>query len=339
MSKISQDKINYINNHLDVPNKELADFLKIDRGTVRKYKKLQGVVYQPKTYHEYDEYIISHYNDRTSTELAKEIGCSRAYISKVWSEANLNGKSTCRYHFNENFFSTINNGDKAYLLGLIASDGCIYKREGHQSLFQISLQKTDDQLLKDIIVALESNHPIKICNNMATISFVSDIACADLFKIGLHPQKTWSINIKQILSNIPFEYHKDFYRGYFDGDGSISKDINKNPSQIKVKIVGPEQSCLSFQENLKEHKINTTYEKDCRQNHYSQNFGCISFTNMTSKYCFLRWIYSNANLKLNRKNLLSKNFLQKIENNETNRAENIDAVKTYELMFNGKNNI
>lgn len=37
------------------------------------------------------------------------------------------------YVFNENYFSSIDSEDKAYLLGFICTDGNIYKRDGHQT--------------------------------------------------------------------------------------------------------------------------------------------------------------------------------------------------------------
>lgn len=36
------------------------------------------------------------------------------------------------YSFNENYFNEIDCADKAYLLGFICADGCLYKRDGHQ---------------------------------------------------------------------------------------------------------------------------------------------------------------------------------------------------------------
>ena len=51
------------------------------------------------------------------------------------------------YVFNENYFSSIDSEDKAYLLGFICTDGNIYKRDGHQTQLQISLKDCDDEIL------------------------------------------------------------------------------------------------------------------------------------------------------------------------------------------------
>ena len=335
MSKISQEKIDYINTHLDMHNNELAKILNISRDTVRKYKKEQNVFYQPKKFHEYDDYIIEHYYDKTSTELAQEIGCSRSYITKIWRENNLFGKSQNRYHMDENYFKNIDTGDKAYLLGLLASDGCLYKRDGHQGLIQISLQKKDQELLQNILEVLKSNYPININQNMATISLTSDKMFNDLSAIGLHPKKTWTINMKEVFSNIPDIFHKDFFRGYFDGDGTITSSDNFiTVSRTKIGYVCPLTTAEVFQKILLQNNIESSFYLNSKEK-YSKDFGSIEFTNTTFKYCFLKWIYANSNLKLKRKYELSKNFVNKVEGNITNRSENLKALKYYqEVVLN-----
>ena len=95
------------------------------------------------------QYMIDHYNDMTSTEIAKHIGCSRQLVLRIWMQNNLKGKEKSRqYYFNFNYFNTVNTCNKAYLIGLLASDGNLYKRQGHQGQVQIILHKNDEDLLK-----------------------------------------------------------------------------------------------------------------------------------------------------------------------------------------------
>ena len=334
MSKISQDKIDYINNHLDMPNKELASILNIHTDTVRRYKKLQGVVYQPKNFHEYDQYIVDNYYTKTSIELAKEIGCSKSYIIKIWGENNLKGKGSFMYHFDGSYFDKIDTDNKAYVIGLLASDGCLYKRENHQGLIQLSLQKVDEQILKDILIDFKSNYPINTTDKMCSFSITNDKAFNRLNEIGLHPKKTWTIDIKEILSNIPKEHWRGFFRGYFDGDGCItSVDHFKTLSGVSINYALPKNSGLIFEKELNSLKIECRYSNDNRTEKYKDAFGRVVFNNTTAKYCFLKWLYKNADLKLERKSVLANNFICGVEENITNRSENIDALEYYHKWF------
>lgn len=53
-----------------------------------------------------------------------------------------------RYQMNENFFEKIDDVQKAWMLGFIAANGCIYKRNGHQSMLVISVRDYDVEVLE-----------------------------------------------------------------------------------------------------------------------------------------------------------------------------------------------
>lgn len=332
--KTEQYKLDYIREHLDLTATKLADILKMDRHTVSKYKKQFGYIPEIKDFHKYDDYIIENYYKKTASQLSNEIGCSQSYIAKIWSKAGLKGKGSFRYYCNQNFFKNTNE-NSSYIIGLLASDGCLYKRDNHQGLIQLSLSKEDIKILQDILIVLESTHPINKNEKNATISITSDIMFKDLNKIGLCPQKTWTINMKKVLDNIPTEYHKDFYRGYLDGDGCItSSDHFKTISNTNIKIAVPETTGLIFKQDLLNFNIESVFQLDNRKDHYKNNFGTLTFNNTTHKYCFLKWIYSEKyELKLERKEKLAKDFILKVENNVTNRSENIKALEYYKNNF------
>ena len=333
--KITQDKIDYIKENPNLSCVELSKILKIDRHTVSKYKK-EFNISTTKNYDKYKQYILDNYYSKTSIQLSEEIGCSRSYITKVWCENNLSGKSHYSYYCNYNYFSKIDNSEKAYLIGLLSADGCLYQRPEHQGLIQLSLNSKDEQILQDILQVLDSTHPINKSGSMSSISITSNVMFKDLNKIGLFPQKTWTINLKEILNNIPFDLHKDFFRGYFDGDGSITSSDNfKTISRTKIEIVGPEQSMKDMQKSLEEHQIKANIREDNRE--YTNSFYTLYFNNIKQKYLFSKWIYQNPTLKLNRKYNLIKQFIQRVEDNETNRIENVIAVKNYQELRNGVN--
>jgi len=329
MGRLTEYDKKYIQENSRLTNKELAAILKHDPHTIGKYKQKLGVAFtQTHDFSKWIPYINDNRDKKTAAQLAKEIGCSKAYVTKTWAQSGFDKKISHSYYCNENFFNSIDNGDKAYIIGFLASDGNLYKREHHQGQIQITLKLDDIQILEDIKVVLGSNHPIKIAygnRNTCTLTIVSDRIYNDLLKIGLSERKTWDLYIEQIFQMIPMNYWKDFLRGYLDGDGSIH--IGKNISDSTVSIALPEYGAKTFLKAIKiliDEEFNFT--KDNRSEKYNLPFGSINTKNTTQKYLLLKLIYMDANLKLKRKLDNANILIERIEKNVTNRSENVTAV-------------
>ena len=107
--------------------------------------------------------------------------------------------------------------DIAYLVGLIASDGCLYNDGRH-----IELTSVDIEQLENFCSALGRNIKISekkngLKRNAFRVQF-SDVALYDFLQsIGLTISKSKTI---ETLS-IPQQYYPHFLRGLFDGDGSV----------------------------------------------------------------------------------------------------------------------
>lgn len=107
--------------------------------------------------------------------------------------------------------------DIAYLVGLFASDGCLINDNRHLNITSKDLEIIT--ITKSIL-----NINVKVVTKISGyggqayhLSF-SNVALYDfLLKIGLTPAKSKTIG--SIL--VPDEYYADFFRGYFDGDGTI----------------------------------------------------------------------------------------------------------------------
>jgi intein-encoded DNA endonuclease-like protein len=339
MGRLTREDLDFIKNNVNqMTNAEMADVLKCNVSTISNWRKKMGISFTDlHDFSSYHDYITQNYNIKTSTSLSKEIGCSKAYIGKVWREAGLIGKDNRSYYSNFNYFESINSGNKAYLVGLFASDGCLYKREGHQGLIQLSLQKEDKLLLEDVVRELESNNPIKSQKDMLTLSITSQKMYDDLLKIGLEPKKTWTLNMELVLKSIPEKYLPDFFRGYFDGDGHVGIGT---PSRTHVRFAMPEQTALLFQkELLRLYNIETKFYRDEREGHYSSSFGSLECCSISQKYLLLKVMYflGQGSLALARKQERANIFINKIENNATNRSENKSAVTKWgELLENLK---
>lgn len=151
-----------------------------------------------------------------------------------------------KYYYNKNYFSVIDEPNKAYWLGFLYADGCINELFKNGKLkaktLEISLCNEDKNHLKKFIDCLESNVPIKekivkIGDNVYSSNRVTVCCtkmCNDLIQLGCTPHKTYDITFPT-YDNVPYEFMRDFLRGFFDGDGCISvTEMNGKPHIVLV---------------------------------------------------------------------------------------------------------
>lgn len=333
MGRLTNEQIEFIKNNVGtLTNQEIANKLNCSKSTVSNWRKKLNLSFSDlHDFSNYNQYIIDNYNKKTSKKLAEEIGCSKQYVAKIWSKNNLKGKTNRQYYTNFNYFNKIDTANKAYILGLIASDGCIYKRKNHEGLWQITLQLQDKEVLEEIKKEINAENPIKYNNNTATLTIVSQQMYDDLNKLGIVPKKTYNMNLQELITNIPKYFRKDFIHGYFDGDGSITvRDI---PSKSKVQFALPEYFIEPFQKLLLEYDIKSNWNKDNRFFKYTVPFGNLVINGASNKYCLLKLFQLEGNISIKRKTQLSQQLCEQIQSNITNHKENITAVIKWEELL------
>lgn len=240
------------------------------------------------------------------------------------------------YIFDEKYFDIIDTANKAYLLGFICTDGCLYKREGHQGQLSISIKNIDVEIIHHFKESLQSNHPIaqvkdprRSDTTMNTIVFISEILYNSLLKLGLSDKKTFLLDYQKILSNIPTQFHSAFFLGLFDGDGNIDYPKNGTISKSHVRLSGPiEQLQQLFSMLPEELQPFLTIIKDKRN--YSKPFGSLEAKNTIGKYYLLKYLYYLPIQSLKRKKENFKILTTRIEQNVTNRLENKKALLFWE---------
>ena len=138
----------------------------------------------------------------------------------------------------------------AYILGLLASDGCVHSSK---NLIYIELQRNDKELLEKVNKELGNTRPVKDYETTkgylnSKLWFYSQEAKEQLKEYHIIPNKTYSNDFK-FPETLKEEFYMDYIRGLFDGDGSIkdsncsptwqidssSKDIVENIQQILLK--------------------------------------------------------------------------------------------------------
>ena len=232
-------------------------------------------------------------------EIAQEIGYDLKVIKRTAKENNILLKYTINPNFKENFFENIDTEEKAYLLGLYFTDGCVRKdsRCDLNYTIHMQLQARDLEMIEKIKDIFQVNNKIyhdkrnnKECYE---ISFSSRKMAQDLSKYGIVPRKTYE------TSHLPLEYIPDnlkihFLRGLFD-DSSYSKDVSFDFTSYHFSI------CEEFQKEIDElinknnhNKIYTNIKDGAQRNR-------VSWRGKQQVLRILDILYENATIYLKRK--------------------------------------
>ena len=145
------------------------------------------------------------------------------------------GYGARKYSVNANYFKKIDDEHKAYWLGFIYADGCVFHGSSPNSYrIQINQKASAEYHLKALLKDIKSDYPIyhkkvtvkgKIYKTIALHIDNTDMAL-DLVHHGIVPRKTYCDTIPCVPENLL----SHFFRGFFDGDGCISCKKNRKNS-------------------------------------------------------------------------------------------------------------
>lgn len=320
----------------------MAKFYNVDHHTINDFSQKIGFddsIYKRTVINKNQEdIIIKNYNQKSSSQLAKEMNLTQSAINGIWYRNGLRNKVKRKYLLtNENYFENIDSQDKAYFLGFIGADGCIYetKYEGKQNILRISIQKQDVKILNILKQFLGTDKPIlEYTNNKNTyvsLEISSNKIFDDIENTGLSTKKTYS----NTIANVSNDLMPALIRGYFDGDGTISN--HKNVSRANVSIVGYKSNLQKIKNFLDRCCIYGSIS-ECNSKKYSiaedgSKFCIYNLANKTSRYCFLKLIYEDSqNVFLDRKYIKSKQYIDLIEQSENIRDRQIVNYYKYAVQ-------
>jgi len=132
---------------------------------------------------------------------------------------------------NENFFAYIDTPRKAYWLGLIAADGWIVREHAKPTGFGLALKEMDSYLLRllaEDIGCPELFRKERETTNLWQIKLTAEKTALDLIKAGIPPKKSLIVE----APNLPRRLFLPWLRGYFDGNGSVSRRNNSLEAKI-----------------------------------------------------------------------------------------------------------
>lgn len=259
---------------------------------------------------EENEYLINNYAKTKTNEIMNTLNRSRPSIQHQAKKLGLE-KITA----NHDYFKTWT-PNMSYVLGLLYADGNMVSTTNQISL---SLHYDDIELLQRIKEELEGTGTIRKQgkSNCKILSIYSPHIKTDLTLLGIHPNKSFTIELPSIDSL----YFSHFVRGYFDGDGTIIQSKN-NP---RINITCGSRRFLE-QLGTKIQKITSIpYKINKHANAYRLYFNGLNALDLG------KWLYQEADLLMERK---YKKYLEYEELYRDKYMKRIEDIKKG-LTFNG----
>lgn len=215
---------------------------------------------------------------------------------------------------NKNFFFK-ESPELFYILGLWASDGCVYK-----NTMQISL--TDRDVIEWIADQIEYNGEIKEIENygdftnptehVTSVSHFLRFNGKDIRKVfnkyGVYANKSLTMEFPK---SIPEEYIKDYIRGVFDGDGGIyvaNRTINgRQYARSKIHFTSGSREFLEGLKDVIESELGNNIK-------ITKGTRCFiyAFESKRDVLSFGKWIYEDDEYGMPRK----KEVIMKLINGE-----------------------
>jgi intein/homing endonuclease len=252
------------------------------------------------------EYIDSNYSV-SLTQLGKKYGVRRQTISEYVKKQGVevvNVQNLCR--LNENVFENIDTEEKAYWLGFLFADGCIYQNEKR---FRINLAIKDKDHLEKFAKFLnftgdirefegsgfrnEKDKRFKSC----CIQFRNSKIWNDLNSKGCTPNKSLTLKFPDLSIFKSEDLVRHFIRGYVDGDGWLTNSKNKNTYKQQIGAIGTPEFLKGLNDYIK--PVNGSIKSKDSEDHpnkaYMIVYHCVAARQVA------RYLYEDATIYLERK--------------------------------------
>ena len=245
-------------------------------------------------------------------ELVKKFKTTRRAIPEVLKEYDIYTLRKGRYTLDEDYFNSIDTERKAYWLGLIAADGCVTE----SNYFAISLKDREilEKLKNDLNFSGDIYIPKTKEGTYYRLNFSSKRICDALRSCGISERKSLIFNdLPKMRSGLI----RHFFRGYFDGDGTISSSVSTTVNthssythdNYQMHIIATDKFCEVIKEIVYEE---TGYELSIVQSKSKGMSYAKIFKNKALKDMYW-YMYHNTDLYLERKHNKWLQFLSSLE--------------------------
>jgi hypothetical protein len=290
------------------------------------------------TYHhsawERAEELVADYTGGVLTfdEIKKKYGASHLTIWRITDSRGIPkrehqvtsdaGRAVCRenglkrnkYPVNSTFFDCIDSEEKAYWWGFLYADGYVGK---DARAIVVNLSDVDiDHISKfrDIIspsrpirVEIKFRKHLGITTRTAVLRIDDRHICLRLQELGMIPKRP---EFWRVRDNLPSNLFRHWLRGYFDGDGTAGKDVDK-PA---IRILGQEDLLGWILKELNSIGVLYTstapYQKGGKDG-TKINIHEFSVGGSHQMVSFRDWLYKDATIYLERKKAIMDTWVIK----------------------------
>lgn len=269
------------------------------------------------------DFLIENKDVLTRKELGQKLGVSIGAIKMKLRHLGLKKKRVVSDIKKLIYFDTVDTPEKAYFLGLLASDGhVIYNEWGKNATYKvaIALSESDSYILNSfkqwfpegVLKHYFSHHTYakKGCK-YSRFSIYNKYLTKQIIELGIPPSKTFTLK----YPTIPADFHRFFILGYFDGDGCISKTTRKGyPIGCwGWYVYSGSKVFLRRLRNIIKHSLNVRLPLEYKQKMIFR----LGVSHYQSIYRILHWLYHGHNLGLKRKRELAIEFISLYEERQS----------------------
>ncbi len=302
--------------HQNISLHEIAKQLKCSRQTVGRYLDKLGLdtgrfSCQHETPLDHEAIVQLHKEGWGCTRLAKHFNCGETEINRIRKKYGIAHHPFRHIEFNDNYFEIIDTEDKAYFLGVFYADGWVDKRYTNAKI-----SVTDKEIIENLIKYIGYVGDIKERAGRKThhkrqysVPLCSSKLCHDLSKQGCMPKKSFIIKYPT-LEQVPSNLVKHWLRGVIDGDGSIGIQykVKWGKPRYWTTIVGTMDLLNGIKDYIyKELGIDTTV---AQYKPMRKTTARLHFKNKGDIAKFLKWLYQDATIYLQRKYDRAQEILQ-----------------------------
>lgn len=249
-----------------------------------------------------EEFLVDLYNNGNSCQKLSEIyHIPQTTINGIIKRYTVLRNLSETKFINRDYFSSIDDKTKAYILGLIYSDGCIAVHKGQPNRYSLMIdQKNDEEVLMTrVLKQLKPNGNLIYYpdRDMVRISIQDNQLCSDLSQYGITPQKATSISFKYILDKVSNNLIKEVIRGIFEGDGHIGLYYNECNiiNDAVFQISGTYDTCDLIQKILI-NELNISKTKIVEIPSISNSTYKLSYGGRNQVKKIINWLYGDSNL-------------------------------------------
>lgn len=230
--------------------------------------------------------------------------CFKKNNIHIWSKNELWSPN-----FVENYFEEIDTQEKAYFLGLLTTDGFIYRGETKQKRVGICLNEKDGYLIEEFVKTIKINK--KVCSsNRKTreskekqIQIYSNKMVDDLAKYGVVERKSFVKSFPKDL--IDKKFINSYLRGCIDGDGTIAFYKSNSKKSKYIRSIRLFSACEEFLNDIKYYLEENKIVNSCLINVQGSNRNHplyeLKIARIEDLISFINYLYSDASIFMKRK--------------------------------------